>query len=686
MAKVKKRGPNEEYTRIKHTPFTEEFEAKLAESAKKARDYLYANHRIVSVEDASPSVKVIRVFGGLWNWYIDSEQKLVYSTTRIPKSNEIHKLTVSSSSHELTQCAIEKQRKLGPEIVSFLDGKLKMAGEQSSCFWSISASEFPINVDNKQVVEWKTVIRAFAIREIARHMWPWVESKWIDPDSDEGNYFPKPGRGNASHYKIHKNTYCTRRDVCARIVHEANKVINTCWGKSINFDHAKKAICKAVWSNLDNDVVKIAFASEGVRYNGFHYSACWKNKDELKKVHEHSPSVLPIWMCLIQGIRLSGWHAPLPIMPDIIKDVRSVIDLTDKYESLRKGGWKSLLKSSTSCSRFLAKKFYNSLTKASYTYFSDKDDFKGKLSLMMGYENDDFDLDKPVDNSNSFYELHPDQGGDTLTHSLRCSTLPRILNLFAEVGEIPRFTLLKMCCGRVQGVHKAPTLVSFMRAACRASKKSRNIKNFVTNEFELAWDWLTRSVADGYRNALDVRRHGTMPELDKNQRNCDWDWFMRQQAQWHNEVALQRSVQGEDYSWETHLDQYKHKGHTFVPLTSTSMLIEEGRDMHHCVGSYSNECRSGRSQIWSIRNNRGGKRVATVELKIRNKFTQNFTEESRSLQLADVKSVSVSQLRGPCNAEVSKEVTKLAADLAKRYANAVGIEADVNHGNLVNAF
>ena len=40
---------------------------------------------------------------------------------------------------------------------------------------------------------------------------------------------------------------------------------------------------------------------------------------------------------------------------------------------------------------------------------------------------------------------------------------------------------------------------------------------------------------------------------------------------------------------------------TIEELLTTKQLQEEGKSMHHCVGSYSSNCRKGNFSVWSMR-------------------------------------------------------------------------------------
>jgi hypothetical protein len=77
-------------------------------------------------------------------------------------------------------------------------------------------------------------------------------------------------------------------------------------------------------------------------------------------------------------------------------------------------------------------------------------------------------------------------------------------------------------------------------------------------------------------------------------------------------------------------------GYSIVPLDSAKKLWEEGRAIHHCVGSYDRKVAKGLCYIYSVR--QGDERIATVELVRVNG------------------QVRPTQIRGPRNAQPSKEV------------------------------
>ncbi len=70
-------------------------------------------------------------------------------------------------------------------------------------------------------------------------------------------------------------------------------------------------------------------------------------------------------------------------------------------------------------------------------------------------------------------------------------------------------------------------------------------------------------------------------------------------------------------------------------------LLDEGVDMHHCVGGYVNRCKSGESSVYSVYE--GGNRIATLEVK-------------PNAQCQIEKQFKIAQLRSYNNEDVSEEL------------------------------
>lgn len=83
-----------------------------------------------------------------------------------------------------------------------------------------------------------------------------------------------------------------------------------------------------------------------------------------------------------------------------------------------------------------------------------------------------------------------------------------------------------------------------------------------------------------------------------------------------------------------------------VPLRSGDALIEEGAFMRHCVPTYMRDILDTKSCLYSIRTD--GKRVATLEVS------------------SGYAPVTIQQLKGPCNAAVTKAVMQVAQEFAAK--------------------
>lgn len=140
----------------------------------------------------------------------------------------------------------------------------------------------------------------------------------------------------------------------------------------------------------------------------------------------------------------------------------------------------------------------------------------------------------------------------------------------------------------------------FREADTRPAKLARR---FLREEATLVFDWVTQA----------------RPALDRNQKTAPWGWFMEQQRLWHEREAVRRAARqadatpGAGSNWESLLGEVVVNGFKVAPLTDSEQLYEEGREMHHCVGEYSDRCAQGTSRIFSIRSAED-RRLATLEL------------------------------------------------------------------------
>jgi len=151
-----------------------------------------------------------------------------------------------------------------------------------------------------------------------------------------------------------------------------------------------------------------------------------------------------------------------------------------------------------------------------------------------------------------------------------------------------------------------------------------------------------------YQESLDildwVRAEVAETSLDHNQRHAPFAWWKRRSDAWHRVVDQLQHAR--DLHWASLLELAVIDGYTVIPLTSAAALVEEGREMRHCVATYAERCKCGTSRVFSIR--RDERRVATLEL--------GYREQWRVLQM-----------RGPCNAAVDQDLNRIGEETARRY-------------------
>ncbi|MBL7818744.1 MAG: PcfJ domain-containing protein [Saprospiraceae bacterium] len=126
--------------------------------------------------------------------------------------------------------------------------------------------------------------------------------------------------------------------------------------------------------------------------------------------------------------------------------------------------------------------------------------------------------------------------------------------------------------------------------------------------------------------------------------------LLRQMHAWHEGLNRQNRQLGKysddskwvglpmrDFVYEEGTDESKRKKYTIVQLRSAKALLEEGSAMHHCVFSYTHSCMSGRTSIWSLKEELYGNvsRLLTIEMnnaermvvQVRGKYNRYPTEQ-----------------------------------------------------------
>lgn len=123
--------------------------------------------------------------------------------------------------------------------------------------------------------------------------------------------------------------------------------------------------------------------------------------------------------------------------------------------------------------------------------------------------------------------------------------------------------------------------------------------------------------------------------------NTAWNLNQALQAQreWHTELARAQNEQKfflqHGYRWEQPVDytpfplHFRFKDYEFTALQTGRQLFEEGRDMHHCVGSYSDAVIAGTSRIYHLHDFERDRRIATVEFSQARRFYELPIQDGR---------------------------------------------------------
>jgi hypothetical protein len=157
-----------------------------------------------------------------------------------------------------------------------------------------------------------------------------------------------------------------------------------------------------------------------------------------------------------------------------------------------------------------------------------------------------------------------------------------------------------------------------------------------------------RGLADELHDVIDwVNADGLGRGLPD--KNSTWQSMMRQSADWHH--ARRSARTSRNLRWESLLPHCEIDGYQVHPLTSSEALDLEGYQMHHCVGGYDGWCHRGEFRIFSLVDPVGARSTLCIEQ----------TDAGQWL---------VQQVRGTCNASVSKATHALSRIVAKRYSEA----------------
>lgn len=103
-----------------------------------------------------------------------------------------------------------------------------------------------------------------------------------------------------------------------------------------------------------------------------------------------------------------------------------------------------------------------------------------------------------------------------------------------------------------------------------------------------------------------------LPALTTRQRQRGWDWLVKKSAAFC--AAEDESYAAKGVAWKVPFKTVLRDDLELVAMSSTTELLEEGRLMRNCVGSWSKRCAKGDELLLSVRN-ATGKRLATLHCK-----------------------------------------------------------------------
>lgn len=142
-------------------------------------------------------------------------------------------------------------------------------------------------------------------------------------------------------------------------------------------------------------------------------------------------------------------------------------------------------------------------------------------------------------------------------------------------------------------------------------------RHFTPAEAVLRWVLRHTAIAGASRHEIGDFADFLYANPDAPLERWGWERAQLEVALWHDHIALEGKMPPGikpdtqiDYSdWPEYADL---AGYEFFKLATPSSLIEEGRRMRHCVGSYIADVMNGGTSIFSIRHEM--RRVATCQI------------------------------------------------------------------------
>jgi hypothetical protein len=447
-----------------------------------------------------------------------------------------------------------------------------------------------------------------------------------------------------------------------------------------------------LWKHYDYEVASLAMKVYGVSANSIDYSVIANNKEEFLDTLQKAPGILPVWRDLVL-LKMYKDRKPLPPPPALPKvhdnsledefigllgyfdNKKSLktIDSGDSHYALNDNQLTFQLREEPYHTPMQIASSFNFPEEATTFVFPDiiktaKTKLEESGLTPVGWR---YLIKLPPRYVQAILVAG---GGGAYSRNFA-----QLINWLAAIGVVPRYSLIKPILRNLSVWDKTDDFTAVMRSGLsHAQKMRRGVRTFFEDQLLLVMDWFSNS--GEVRQKIVVRpefgvapvRYGGCRQvvLDKNQRKADWSWFVRQQDVWHQEMrqadrirqeveAAKLKTETKNDFWESLLPEFamRHppKSYRVIPLTNTHALIDEGKEMHHCVASYAASCIEGDSRVFSIFEE-GENKVATLEIRNAGGLGNDHWR--------------VNQCRGVCNKDVSDEVKSIANEVARRYNKA----------------
>ena len=136
-----------------------------------------------------------------------------------------------------------------------------------------------------------------------------------------------------------------------------------------------------------------------------------------------------------------------------------------------------------------------------------------------------------------------------------------------------------------------------------------------------------------------------------------WNAYIKRTREWHHQIQRQRAIEragNKLYKWNSLIPTCEIDDYKVTPLVDSPALVAEGESMHHCVGGYWRTAMNNDSRLFHIEHKDNPKDVGTLCL------TPSHNAAG---------GLSINQLRGPYNSNVSEPLRRIGNRVLTRYRN-----------------